>query len=365
MRFGVYLPTYAWPDLTPEHTGRLQRFARRAEALGFDALWAGEHFMVAGHYGVAWMSPLVCLAHAAAVTTRIRLATGVLVLPYHHPLPLAREIQTLHQLSGGRMVLGVGTGWDAEEFDALGMSLAERGARTDEILAALRRLLTETDVTFRGRHYRFEHVTIAPVLPRFPELWVGGGSKLVGPSSPDKPYLAPTVLARIAAADGWLARGDAPVAMVTADLRTIRAYLTSQGRDPASLRYGHYNFAHLVDTDDHDEAVRLQRPRFERTMGSRRPFADLERCYLFGTTAEIAGRIADLEAAGFQDFVLMTLDYDLDQLERFASGVMARFRAPAAAAILGSRAPGGGAPAPRRPEARKPRPGPRGEGENR
>jgi probable F420-dependent oxidoreductase len=240
MRFGVYLPTYAWPDLTPEHTERLRAFARRAEALGFDALWAGEHFMVAGHYGVAWMSPLLCLAHAAAVTTRIRLATGVLVLPYHHPLPLAREIQTLHQLSGGRVVLGVGTGWDRDEFDTLGIPLAERGARTDEIVAALRRLLIEEDVTFQGRYYWFEHVTIAPALPRFPELWVGGGSKLVRASSPDKPYLAPTVLARIAGADGWLARGDAPVEMVTADLHAIRAYLTDKGRDPASIRYGHY-----------------------------------------------------------------------------------------------------------------------------
>jgi probable F420-dependent oxidoreductase len=277
------------------------------------------------------MSPLLSLAHAAAVTTRIRLATGLLILPYHHPLTLARDLQTLHQLSGGRLVLGVGTGWDADEFAALGVPLAERGGRTDEIVAALRRLLTEADVTFRGRYYRFQHVTIAPALPSFPELWVGGGSKPLAPWSPDKPSIVPAVLERIAGADGWLARGDAPVEMLTADLRAIRDYLAARGRDPASLRYGHYNFIHLVDTDDHDEAVRLQRPRFERTMGSRRPFADVERCYLLGTTGEIAQRIAALGQAGFQDFVLMTLDYDVDQLDRFASGVMARFRGTAPA----------------------------------
>ena len=326
MRFGVYLPTYAWSDLSAAQVAQVREFARRAEALGFESLWAGEHFMVAGHYGVAWMSPLLCLAHAAAVTTRIRLATGLLVLPYYHPVTLARHIQTLDHLAGGRFVLGVGPGWDRDEFAALGIPLSERGARTDEILAALRRLLTEENVTFEGRFYRFQHVTISPRLSRFPELWVGGGSKLTGPSSPDKAYLAPSVLQRIVRADGWLARGDATVQMVADDLRTIRAYLARQGRDPATLRYGQYNFAHLVETDDHEEALRLQRPQFERTMGPRRSFADLQRCYLFGTSAEISERIADLERIGFGYFILMTLDYDLAQLERFASQVMSRFR---------------------------------------
>ena len=106
MRFALYLPTYAWPDLDFEKAGRMRDFARKAEALGFDALWVCEHFLVApGLYGAVWMSPLLCLSHVAAVTTRIRLATGVLVLPYHHPVTLAREIQSLHHLSGGRVVL--------------------------------------------------------------------------------------------------------------------------------------------------------------------------------------------------------------------------------------------------------------------
>jgi len=153
-----------------------------------------------------WMSPLLCLAHAASVTTRIRLATGLLILPYYHPVTLAREIQTLWHLSGGRFVLGVGPGWDRHEFESLGMRLGERGRRTDEMITALRMLLTRRDVSFAGRYYRFERVSIEPLLPRFPELWAGGGSKIQTGLSPDKPYIAPAVLARIASADGWLAR---------------------------------------------------------------------------------------------------------------------------------------------------------------
>ncbi len=326
MDFGVYLPTYAWPDLTPERAGRLAVFARSAERLGFDALWVGEHFLVAGHYGTAWMSPLLCLAHAAAVTTRIRLATGVLVLPYHHPLALARHVQTLHHLAGGRLVLGVGPGWDRAEFEALGLDLSERGGRTDEILAALRRLLTEPTVTFEGRFYRFRDASILPLPARPPELWVAGGSKIPLAGSPDPPRLAPRVLERICAADGWLARGDATPAMLAADLAAIRAHMARSGRDPGALRYGHYNFAHLVDAPDREAALRRQRPLFERAMGPGRPFAEVAACHLLGTTEDVVERLAALEAAGFDYFVLATLTDDVEQLERFAAEVIPRLR---------------------------------------
>jgi alkanesulfonate monooxygenase SsuD/methylene tetrahydromethanopterin reductase-like flavin-dependent oxidoreductase (luciferase family) len=272
------------------------------------------------------MSPLLCLAHAASVTTRIRLATGLLILPYYHPVTLAREIQTLWHLSGGRFVLGVGPGWDQHEFETLGMKLAERGRRTDEMIAALRRLLTERDVSFAGRHYRFDHVTIEPLLPRVPELWVGGGSKIQTSLSPDKPYVAPAVLARIAGADGWLARAAGNQQMVKDDVQAIRDHLVKNGRDPDTLRYGHLNFAHLVDTTDREQALRLQRPVFERVMGTHRTFENLQQSYFLGTTREIVERIRDLEAGGIQDMVLATCDYDLEQLERFASEIVPRFK---------------------------------------
>ena len=221
-------------------------------------------------------------------------------------MPLAREIQTLHHLSNGRLKLG------------------ERGRRTDEIIAALRLLLTERDVSFEGRYYRFQHVSIDP-LPGLPELWVGGGSKIKTALSPDKTYIAPTVLARIAGADGWLARAAGSQQMVKDDVQAIRAYLEAHGRDPSSLRYGHLNFTHLVDTDDREKALMLQRPHIERVMGTHRSFENLQESYFLGTTKEIVERIADLERAGIQDMVLATCGDDLGQLERFASEIVARF----------------------------------------
>ncbi|TMB85836.1 MAG: hypothetical protein E6J45_14860 [Chloroflexi bacterium] len=154
---------------------------------------------------------------------------------------------------------------------------------------------------------------------------MGGGSKIATALSPDKSYIAPSVLARIAGAHGWLARAAGSQQMVKDDVQTIRAYLAGHGRDPASLRYGHLNFAHLVDTDDREKALRLQRPYVERVMGTHRSFENLQESYFLGTTREIVERIADLERAGIQDLVLATCDDDLEQLERFASEIVARF----------------------------------------
>jgi len=139
-------------------------------------------------------------------------------------------------------------------------------------------------------------------------------------------HIVPAVLKRIGAADGWLARAAGSQQMVKDDVRAIREYCASIGRDSGSLRYGHLNFLHLVDTDDRDEALRLQRPHFERVMGTHRTFENLQQSYFLGTTREIVDRIRDLEAGGIQDMVLATCDYDLEQLERFAREIVGRFK---------------------------------------
>lgn len=203
---------------------------------------------------------------------------------------------------------------------------AARDVAPDGVL--LRRLLTERDVSFTGDFYRFERATIEPLLPHFPELLVGGGSKLPTPLSPDKPSIARAVLARIAVADGWLGRAAGSQQIVKEDVRAIRAHLATIGRDPASLRYGHLNFAHLVDTDDREEALRLRRPVVDRVMGTQRTFEQLQQSYVLGTTREIVDRVRDLEAAGIGDLVLASCDDHL----KSSSGSRPRLSGPFQAA---------------------------------
>lgn len=173
----------------------LAEFARLAEDNGFESLWTVEHVVVPAGYesqypysstgrmpggeDVPIPDPLVWLSYAAAVTRSIRLATGILILPQRNPVVLAKEVATLDVLSGGRVTLGVGVGWLEEEFRCLGVPFAERAARTDEYVEALRVLWREAEPTFSGRFASFERAKSYPKPAQAggPPVVVGGHSK--------------------------------------------------------------------------------------------------------------------------------------------------------------------------------------------
>lgn len=157
----------------------LVRVAVAADRLGLDYLTCAEHVAVpvddAGQRGLTYWDPLSTLAFLAAHTSRIRLATSVLVLGYHHPLEIAKRYGTLDRLSAGRLVLGVGVGSLEAEFDLLGAQFDGRGERADDAIAALRASLSNTRPRYAGDHYSFEGLAVQPCAtqPRVP-IWVGG-----------------------------------------------------------------------------------------------------------------------------------------------------------------------------------------------
>lgn len=328
MRFGLCLPSYAFPDLDYATCLRLREFCVRAEHAGYDAVWVPEHLLTArGLYGTSWLSPLEVLSFAAGATSRIKLATGILIPPIRNPVFLAKEIASLVYLSGGRFELGVGVGWDEHEFRVAGVPLRERGGRTDEILDIWARLWAGQEVTHRGRYYHFERVVIDPPLPAPPRLWLAGGSKISTALSPDPPTMSPVVLDRICRrADGWLARAAGTNEMILHDWTQIVQRLDQIGRPRAALTFGHLNFTHVVPTDRENVAHREQRPRLERVMGSHRSWEHLTRCYLMGTPAQIRTRIAELAAAGLEYLLLSPLDYDLAQLDLWQEEIVRHFR---------------------------------------
>jgi probable F420-dependent oxidoreductase len=328
MRFGLALPSYSFSDLDYAKAGRLRDFAREAEARGYESLWAIEHLLTArGLYGTAWLSPLETLSFAAGCTSRIQLATGILIAALRNPVFVAKEIASLQYLSGGRFELGIGVGWDAHEYAVAGVPLRERGRRTDEILGILGRLWTGEPVTHHGRYYHFDDVQIDPPLPKKPKLWLAGGSKIATEMSPDPETMAPTVLERICRyGDGWLARAAGSTDSVIADWAQIQGRLAELGRKPGSVIFGHLNFLHIVPTDDERAAHRAQGPLIERIMGTHRSFEHLQTCYFFGTPARIRARIAELRDAGLEYLVLTPLDYDLEQLDLWDEEILRHFR---------------------------------------
>ena len=153
--------------------------AEAAEELGFDSVWATEHVLVgpeaADPYGRVY-APLVTLAWIAPFTERVALGTSIVVLPLHHPVHLAKEAATLQELSGGRVLLGLGMGWHEDEFRYLGVELRGRGHRADEALR-LMRALWRGERSFAGRHWSFEDATFGPLPDPEPQLWFGGASR--------------------------------------------------------------------------------------------------------------------------------------------------------------------------------------------
>jgi len=171
LRLGVSLPSMGSnPD--PE---RLAMVAREAETLGFHSVWVPDHVLRV--FGPI-LDPLSVLSFVAGVSERVGLGTNVLIVPYRHPLILANEAASLDVLSGGRFVLGVGVGWNEEEFSALSISARERGRRTDEALEAMGRLWAGGGATYEGRYYSFADATLgtSPATEGGPPILVGGYS---------------------------------------------------------------------------------------------------------------------------------------------------------------------------------------------
>jgi probable F420-dependent oxidoreductase len=235
---------------------------RRAEALGFDTVWFGDHvatpmridsaypYSASGRVGYGAETPLndvwVAIAHAAALTSSIKLGPSVLILPLRHPVAVAQVAATAQNISGGRIVLGVGAGWLREEFDALGIPFETRGRRMDEALEIIGSLWTRGEVGFDGEHFAFAPITLG-MTPSVPiPITVGG--------------LSPPALRRAARADGWNgAEGELATAIrqreqllelrAAADVseQPFRFYVKPPGIEPSTLRaYRDAGFEDLV-----------------------------------------------------------------------------------------------------------------------
>ena len=192
MKFGLMYAN-AGPFAFPE---MLTHLVQTAERVGVESLWTVEHVVIPVGYASTYPydpsgkiqapdqvpipDPLVALGYVAGVTKKIRLATGIVILPQRHPLYIAKEVATLDVLSHGRVILGIGVGWLAEEFDALGIPFVERAARTAEMVRAMRSLWKDEAEPFEGKFYRWPKVESHPKPVQKPgvPIVVGGHTEL-------------------------------------------------------------------------------------------------------------------------------------------------------------------------------------------
>jgi probable F420-dependent oxidoreductase len=234
VKVGVHLPQ--WGDGS-DRAGVLS-FARVAEAAGFDAIWVADHIAIptesASSYpyrvdGIpfaaadGFLEALTVLAVVAGATSSIGLGTSVLVMPMREPVLTAKSVATLDHLSGGRVVLAMGTGWWAEEFHAVGAPFAGRGRRFDEQIQILKKLWSSGTAAHQGEYYDFDELTCRPlpVRPGGPPILVGG--------------LGPAARRRAATlGDGWHAIGS-DAAAIASGFDEVKRWAEDAGRDPATI----------------------------------------------------------------------------------------------------------------------------------
>jgi len=237
MRIGVIFPqTECGTDVAA-----IGEFTRAVEAMGFDHLFVADHVLGAdptfhSHPSLATYSheavvheALTLMAYLAAITSRLTLATGILILPQRQTALVAKQAAQIDVLSGGRLRLGIGVGWNAVEFEALNESFENRGRRSAEQIAVLRALWTQPVVDFRGEFHRISHAGLNPMPIQRPiPIWFGVGSR-------DQPVPPEAALRRIARlGDGW-SPNFAPDDQGRALVARVHEYAHEAGRDPAAL----------------------------------------------------------------------------------------------------------------------------------
>jgi probable F420-dependent oxidoreductase len=216
-------------------------FVKNVEAMGFDHLFVADHVLGAdprfhSHPSLATYSheavvheALTLMAYLAAITTRLTLATGILILPQRQTALVAKQAAQIDVLSGGRLRLGIGVGWNAVEFEALNETFDNRGRRSAEQIAVLRALWTEPVVDFRGEFHRISHAGLNPMPIQRPiPIWFGVGSR----EQPVPPEAALRRIARLA--DGW-SPNFAPDSQGQALVARVHRYAREAGRDPTAL----------------------------------------------------------------------------------------------------------------------------------
>ena len=252
MRIGVIFPEREGPMGTD--LGAIREFVEEAESMGYDHLRTGEHVLGAntasrpewqGPYGHTdlWHEPLVLFGYLAALTRKLEFATSILILPQRQAVLVAKQASALDFLSGGRLRLGIGVGWNDVEYEALGENFHDRGRRCEEQMKVMRALWTRELVTFEGRWHRIADAGLNPMPVQRPiPIWIGGGPGAVRSSK----QAGDRVLRRIARmADGWFPTG-ALKAETPEIVARLREYMRQEGR--AASQVGIEGSVAIADT---------------------------------------------------------------------------------------------------------------------
>jgi probable F420-dependent oxidoreductase len=307
--FGLAIRNFVGPGEVPDIEG-VHAYARRAEELGFESLWAWDHVLLGVEPSFPIVDSIAMLSAVAARTSRIKLGTGVLVLPLRNPVVAAKQLGSLDLISGGRLVLGVAAGWYAREFDAVGVPFKQRGRQFERNLDILMRLWTEDRVTLKVDEFNLREAVMVPRTaqrPRPPVL-IGG-------------YVEAVLKRAGTVGDGWLTYFYTPESF-TKNWEKVQDYAKAAGRDPKAL------------TATNQLAFYVGESRAQTTADMRHWLSTewdtagwsestIEHA-VHGSPAECVEQLRAHVATGVHRLILIPYRYRPEQVERIAKEVLPR-----------------------------------------
>ena len=304
MRFGVHLPLLDW-DGTPFSLDRLIAVARAAEVHGLDTISVNDHLV----FQRPWLDGPTALAAVMASAPTADLMTSVALPVVRGPVPLAKALAAIDLLSGGRLIAGLGPGSSARDYEAMGVPFAERWARFDEAVMAIRALWTPTADPFVGRFYETTGIVLEPGPARIggPPIWVGSWGSDAG-------------LSRVARlGDGWLASAyNTTPDDFSVGRRRLGELLEARGRDPSTFPNTLVTMWLFVTTDEGE-----RRDVLERLAGMlKRPLEAVEGRLPIGPPALCAELVERYREAGVARILFWPLSDEVRQIERVALDVL-------------------------------------------
>jgi probable F420-dependent oxidoreductase len=280
---------------------RIREFLARADALGFQSAWVVEQILGS----IQSLEPVGLLTYAAASTERLRLGAAVLLTALRSPVHLAKSLATLDHLSGGRLTVGVGLGGNPRVYPAFGLHAARRAARFAEGLTLMKRLWTESRVTFDGEFFKLQSASMEPkpVQKPHPPLWFGGHHE--------------NALRRaVKLGDGFIGAGSVSTATFLDEVKLLRGVLAEAGRDPATFPLG--KRVYIAVDRDRARAGRRLAEWFGAFYGKSELAAEVA---VWGDPAECVDRLAEITAAGVGFLMLNPVFDELEHLDQFASRI--------------------------------------------
>jgi probable F420-dependent oxidoreductase len=296
---GIALPNLpgASPTLIPE-------FARRIEAGGFNAIWALDRLVYENP------DPLTALAACAAVTSRVRLGTSILLAPLHPPVLLAKQLATLDLLSNGRVTVGVGIGGRPDDFTGVGVPFVARGARTREAIQIMKQVWSGQAIRHQSRHFTVECGPVGPTPVQRPHLpiWMGGIQE-------------PALRRVVRIADGFIGSGGVGPEGFRAAWQRVRQFLADAGR--AVDVFPNACLAYFNVANDREQGKREAMAALTRYYGPQfGSWYDPERALIFGPPDECARKTQAYMDAGVQHLILVPTTLDVQQVDRVSREVV-------------------------------------------